>query len=105
MEKMRFLVPPGSACRRSFAGFSTVLLDLKSLVEQVGTVQDYLCEHKNGCLTEKSSPWSNSKFILPLTGNPLNNFCSTSRPKWSYGYVIVRSERKCMAYLSGYADI
>ena len=36
MEKMRFLVPPGSACRRSFAGFLTVLLDVKSLVEQVG---------------------------------------------------------------------
>ena len=36
MEKMRLLVPPGSACRRSFAGFLTVLLDVKSLVEQVG---------------------------------------------------------------------
>ena len=36
MEKMRFFVPPGSACRRSFAGFLTVQLDVKSLVEQVG---------------------------------------------------------------------
>ena len=36
METMRFLVPPGSACRRSFAGFLIVLLDVKSLVEQVG---------------------------------------------------------------------
>ena len=36
MEKMRFLVPPGSACRRSFAGFLTVLLHVKSLIEQVG---------------------------------------------------------------------
>ena len=33
MEKVRFLVPPGSACRRSFAGF---LLDVKSLIELVG---------------------------------------------------------------------
>ena len=36
MEKMRFLVPPGSACRQGFAGFLTVLLDVISLVEQVG---------------------------------------------------------------------
>ena len=36
MEKMRFLMPPGSVCRRSFAGFTTVLLDVKSFVEQVG---------------------------------------------------------------------
>ena len=36
MEKMRFLVPPGSACRRGFAGFITALLDAKSLVEHVG---------------------------------------------------------------------
>ena len=35
MEKMRFLVPPGSVCRRGFAGFLTVLLDVKSLVEHV----------------------------------------------------------------------
>ena len=83
----------------------TAILVCQAELYRVRTVQDYLCEHKNGCLTEKSSPWSNSKFIFPLTGNPLNNFCSTSRPKWSYGYVIVRSERKCMAYLSGYADI
>ena len=25
MDKIRFLVPPGSACRQSFAGFMTVL--------------------------------------------------------------------------------
>ena len=36
MEKMRFLVPLGSACRRSFAGLLTVLLDVISLVEHVG---------------------------------------------------------------------
>ena len=36
MEKMRFLVPLGSARSRSFAGFLTVLLDVKSLVEHVG---------------------------------------------------------------------
>ena len=36
MEKLRFLVPPGSACRRSFTGFFTLLLDVKSLVEHVG---------------------------------------------------------------------
>ena len=36
MEKLRFLVPLSSACKRSFAGFTTVLLDVKSLVEQVG---------------------------------------------------------------------
>ena len=36
MEKMQFLVPPGSACRRGFDGFITVLLDVKSLVENVG---------------------------------------------------------------------
>ena len=35
MEKMRFLVPLGSVCRRSSAGFTTVLLDVKSLVEVV----------------------------------------------------------------------
>ena len=36
MEKMQFLVPPGSACRRGFADFITVLLDVKSLIEHVG---------------------------------------------------------------------
>ena len=29
-------MPPGWACRRGFAGFITVLLDVKSLVEHVG---------------------------------------------------------------------
>ena len=36
MDKLRFLVPLGSACKLSFAGFTTVLLDVKSHVEQVG---------------------------------------------------------------------
>ena len=36
MDKLRFLVSLGSACKRSFAGFTTVLLDVKFLVEQVG---------------------------------------------------------------------
>ena len=30
------LVPPGSVCRRSFAGLKTVLLDVQSLVEHIG---------------------------------------------------------------------
>ena len=35
MDKMRLLVPPGSACRRSFAGI--IILDVvKSLIEHVG---------------------------------------------------------------------
>ena len=29
-------MPPGSVCRRSFAGFTTDLLDVKLLVQQVG---------------------------------------------------------------------
>ena len=33
---MRFWVPPGSACRQSFAGFMTVILDVKALVEHGG---------------------------------------------------------------------
>ena len=36
MDKLRFLVPLGLAFKRSFAGFTTVLLDVESLVEQVG---------------------------------------------------------------------
>ena len=36
MEVTPFLMPPGSVCRRSVAGFTTVLLDVKSLVEHVG---------------------------------------------------------------------
>ena len=36
MDIMRFFVPPGLVCRRSFAGFTTVLLDVKSLIEYGG---------------------------------------------------------------------
>ena len=35
MDKMRLLVPLGLVCRQSFAGFTTVLLDVKSLVEHI----------------------------------------------------------------------
>ena len=36
MEKMQFMVPLGSACRRSVADIITVLIDVKSLEEHVG---------------------------------------------------------------------
>ena len=38
---MQFLVPPDSTCRQRFAGFMTVLLDVKSLVEHIGVVKVY----------------------------------------------------------------
>ena len=57
MDKLRFLVPRGSAYRRHFAGFITALLDVKSLVEHIEGLAYNTSEHEV-VLEETSSEYA-----------------------------------------------